>query len=217
MTTQNKYVTCDICDASNAQKETVTDKAKAPYGKEFDYSILKVVCSNCKGSYVVDHNKEEKAFNKAYEESTKDSINTMLNILKDKKFTFSEIERCLELPYRTLSRWKKRKNFSAISVALLRLITTLPWAIRIAEKGFVTNEARKLMISNVFERTLQDTYGIPTPPTIYGSSIGPQGNTEKATMNATPADEESYDNWKGQCLGTPETDKENAANLKLTP
>ncbi len=58
----------------------------------------------------MDHNKE-KAFNKAYEKFTKDSINTMLNILKDKKFTFSKNRKVLGIALPNIVKMEKEEKF----------------------------------------------------------------------------------------------------------
>ena len=72
----------------------------------------------------------------------------MLSHLSKIGYSMAAIERALELPQRTISRWKANKELSSIGIALLRIIRTYPWILEVAEKKFDFNDAWIIYIQN---------------------------------------------------------------------
>ena len=64
----------------------------------------------------------------------------------DTRESFSNIERCFELPQRTLENWltgKSKPDEGALP--LLKIIDTYPWLINVALKDYEETAAKKIM------------------------------------------------------------------------
>lgn len=72
---------------------------------------------------------------KALEIAKKQSVVDMLDALSHKGIKMSYMERALELPSRTIARWKGGE-LSAATLALLRIIRTFPWILEVAEARY---------------------------------------------------------------------------------
>jgi hypothetical protein len=71
----------------------------------------------------------------ALEHAVRDSARAMIDQLADRGITMAYFERALQLPQRTLARWKDG-GCAAAGIAVLRLIRTYPWLLRVADHGF---------------------------------------------------------------------------------
>lgn len=65
----------------------------------------------------------------------KQSVVNILNELSHNGIRMSYMERALELPTRTIARWKGG-DLSAATLALLRIIRTFPWILEVADAHF---------------------------------------------------------------------------------
>ena len=109
--------------------------------------------------------------------------NTMLlysqNILqswKNKKRSFSEIERKFLLPNRTLSKWFNQSiKPSAAAIVLLRIINAFPWIEKVAELGFESEEAKQYIrhyyVSEFNDSSKQISYTSTKDKHIYTAII----------------------------------------------
>ena len=80
-------------------------------------------------------------------------------------YNFSSLERALELPQRTLTKWKTTGKTSAAGLTLLRFLRLFPWLIEVAEKRFDYQEAQRTCINAALKTVnFQDPFsssGIP--------------------------------------------------------
>lgn len=78
-----------------------------------------------------------------------DRIKTILSKLKS-DYGYVGIERCLELPFGTFSKWEKRntKKIPKDGQALLKMINAFPWLIEVADAKFDEFEAKRIMTLN---------------------------------------------------------------------
>lgn len=142
---------CPVCGSSEIQIKPGHSFIAAPYGPSVSYEDNVSECDAC-GSIVslskfLDHTDQ-----KALQESAKESYDSMLSYLKENGISSAYIERALELPQRTVSRWKFTGELSAISVALLRIVRTYPWILKVAERKFDPLVANKEMLKNAVEK-----------------------------------------------------------------
>lgn len=78
------------------------------------------------------------------------------NILKDftenYKTGFSAIERALELPQRTLTKWKSGASKpSSAALALLKMIDVFPWLLKVADNKYDYTIARQIHLNDAFQ------------------------------------------------------------------
>jgi sensor c-di-GMP phosphodiesterase-like protein len=59
----------------------------------------------------------------------------MINYLQEHDIKMAYLERALELPARTVNRWKTT-DCSAAPLALLRIIRTYPWILEVADADY---------------------------------------------------------------------------------
>ena len=110
-------------------------------------TLIKLKCIDC--GTIVEYSKLfDKSYEKAIENSQKNSIENMLENLSKKGYSLSAIERALELPQRTISRWKTTGDLSSVGIALLRIINTYPWILNVAQNKFEPICARNVFIQS---------------------------------------------------------------------
>lgn len=142
-----KDFTCPVCGSSNFEVIEENEIVAAPFGEEKTVPLLKIKCNICES--LTDYSKiYEAEYSNALEESKKQSIEYILNNLNNKGYNLASIERALDLPQRTISRWKSTGELSSTGLALLRIINTYPWILHVAQNKFETACARNIFIQN---------------------------------------------------------------------
>jgi len=76
------------------------------------------------------------------------SVKKIFKDFKAWQWNLAWVERILELPQRTMARWKTGK-VSATSEALIRMIHAMPWLLDVAEKRYNEQYARGRLIAQV--------------------------------------------------------------------
>jgi hypothetical protein len=139
---------CQACGAEGLKKNVIKRNVSAAYGPVVSFNDEELVCRSCGETFSVEGSESDDKYARAFEESANKSIGLMLEYLQKSGFSFAEIERCLGLPERTLSRWKNLETTGAIAMALLRIIRPFPAVIRMAEKGFSSESAPRAPMEN---------------------------------------------------------------------
>ena len=146
-------IQCPACDSYNV---TVCEKqgiAQAVYGTEVPYNEKVIKCNDCESSFV-DNTIAVDPYSKALEQSKKESVTCILDSLSQLGTNLAAMERALELPQRTLSRWKSGADPSAAGLTLLRFINTYPWLLEVADAKYDITFANMILINqaqNVFK------------------------------------------------------------------
>ncbi|MGJ0516008.1 MAG: hypothetical protein ACR65O_09725 [Methylomicrobium sp.] len=125
---------CPACGSDSI--ETTKSKHMIPviYGNFASYDEILEKCLVCGESGDFSGVNDEQV-DKALESAKKQSVINMLNFLSDKDIKMSYMERALELPARTVARWKGG-DLSATTLALLRIIRTYPWILEVADAHY---------------------------------------------------------------------------------
>jgi len=159
METNIKDFICPVCGSSDFEVIHENEDVKVPYGEDKELELIKVKCNECET--VTDYSKlYTHDYTNALDDSKKQSIENMLNNLSNIGYSLAAIERALELPQRTISRWKNTQEISAIGLSLLRIINTYPWVLQVAQNKFEPTFARSIFIHNAVNELF----------TIYNSS-----------------------------------------------
>ena len=135
---------CPVCGSDGLKTTQHSHALNVIYSEPSQYSEVVDECSVC-GESGDFSNINDEVINNTLDLARKKSVLNMLEYLSDKKITMSYIERSLELPARTIARWKTGE-FSSSSLALLRIVRTYPWILEVADERFNEHEARNRLL-----------------------------------------------------------------------
>jgi len=129
----NNSIFCPACGSSDVTESHSTEFRQLTLGPEFEVNFSNFHCNVCgeEGDFAL---KNDTAVSCAVKEAQKVFIKHTLTEF-DAVVPLVRIERALELPFRTLNRWKSG-DFSSASIALLRILKTYPWIIDVADHKF---------------------------------------------------------------------------------
>src|SRR3989339_135874 len=148
----SKITACPACDGTSLRREERMEKLPVPYGPDAETKQYVYVCETC-GFDIDDSDVNDVTTEKALEISRKESIIRMLNELESLGNSLAGMERALDLPQRTISRWKASNEVSSGGLALLRIIRTYPWIIDVADHRYEPMFAAQMLVhqaANVF-------------------------------------------------------------------
>jgi hypothetical protein len=132
----NIFIECPVCGSNKASLTHAKVTYSAPYGPPAEYVKSFSSCPDCE--LQVDLS-DPIFFPAAVKESEKQSVEKMLDHLLDQGYTYAGIERALDLPERMISNWRCKKTHSKSGLALLRILRSFPWIVKIAEGNFDRN------------------------------------------------------------------------------
>lgn len=171
-----------LCPACGSTDVEVTEHAQqhgVPFGPSVAATQVKNVCRSC-GEAGDFEGVNDDRITLARTESTKESIPKMLAMLAGVGLSMAYIERALELPTRTVARWKAGDT-SAAGVALLRLITMFPWLLTVAEHGFKRDYANATVVKEA-ARILH--FAADASGTVYSGHVARSGSYINVQFNA---------------------------------
>jgi DNA-binding transcriptional regulator YiaG len=149
---------CPACGASDIRDEIIDTVIKEPFGGEKTVETHEIVCSLC-GSRGDFFNENETVVVETIKKLKQKSIVNILKDFSDHKISMSAIERALEIPQRTLTKWKNGNAMpSSTGIALMRFIRLFPWLLEVAERKYDYNEAQRVHINAALQRLLPFFY-----------------------------------------------------------
>ena len=147
---------CPACGSIGIIDEKKSILIKEPFGGQDNIEIHENICSIC-GSRGDFFNQNETLIDETIKKLKQRSIESILNDFIDSKMSMSSIERALEIPQRTLTKWKNRTNVpSSAGIALMRFIKLFPWLLEVAENKYNYNEAQKIHINAAIQKFLPE-------------------------------------------------------------
>lgn len=156
----NKVI-CPICGSSSIEETKEIRKVKEPYSEEVELEITNYACKDCgeEGDFT---GRGEAEYEKALEGIKNKAAISVIDDFARKDISMAAIERALDLPQRTLTKWKNGLSSpSATGVALLKIIRTYPWILEVAQKNYDPFVAKEVFISNAvhdFYSTAKNVY-----------------------------------------------------------
>jgi len=147
---------CPACGSIDIIDEKKSILIKEPFGGQNNIEIHENICSLC-GSRGDFFNQNETLIDETIKKLKQKSIENILNYFIDSKMSMSSIERALEIPQRTLTKWKNRINVpSSAGIALMRFIKLFPWLLEVAENKYDYNESQKIHINAAIQKLLPE-------------------------------------------------------------
>ena len=146
-------VKCPVCGSDDTRIQQKTDRYTTPYGTAEEYQVEVVTCETC-GEAGDFRDVNEAVASEAISKACKSELERILVEIDQFGISMAYLERALELPARTVARWKSGQR-SAAPVALLRIVRTYPWILRVAADRFRPTTARKALLVAASE-TIKD-------------------------------------------------------------
>lgn len=142
---------CPMCGSDKLGISEREEKRSVPFGPDALCVLQVVTCSECgeHGDFGLVNDARIEA---AIDASVTASVDVMLSHLEEIGLSNAYIERVFDIPARTIARWKRGER-SATVVAFLRLLSTFPWLVEVAEENFSQREADLQVIDAFFEVT----------------------------------------------------------------
>jgi DNA-binding transcriptional regulator YiaG len=133
----------------NLKKALSTEILKGDLGKDASYEKISYKCLDCESEG--DFFKENTDAIPALDTLKKEYVKSTLDYFTDNKISFSSIERILNLPQRTLTKWKNDVSQpSAAGVALLKFLRVFPWLLDVAEHPYDYDTSQKIFLHSAF-------------------------------------------------------------------
>ncbi|MCK5355253.1 MAG: hypothetical protein KAJ63_09055 [Methyloprofundus sp.] len=146
---------CPVCGSDELKKTTHKHTLTVIYGNPSEYNEVIEKCLTCEESGDFSEVNDE-TITQLTNIAKKQSITNMVEYLSSHNIKMSYMERSLELPARTVARWKNG-DYSAASLALLRIIRTYPWILEVADDHFNESIAHSRLVEeavHVIKHTL---------------------------------------------------------------
>lgn len=138
---------CPSCGSKNLEVKHETRHISLPFASPIQYETVIDFCKDCEmeGDFL---GINEQNLPTLIEKAKKESATQMIgDLVERKKLSMSYMERALDLPMRTMMRWKSGESISAAAVTLLRVVETYPWIVEVAdaqyERRYSTNRLIK--------------------------------------------------------------------------
>ncbi len=183
MNTSHK-VKCPVCGSNDIQSEHVEEHSSLPFGQMVVFEKIIHTCNAC-GEVGEFTEEGDENYLKALEIAKKDSLAVILNDLSKSGLSYAYIERALQLSQRTLSRWKS-KGISASGMALMKIVGTFPWVLKVADENYDKTYANQVLVSQaaiVLENVIKENE--VSTPVIHFSSFeeGPETFNDSSPIN----------------------------------
>ncbi len=140
---------CSYCGKDGVSIEEQEIELCLPYSEIGKVKIKERVCSHC--GFAEDDVGNDSVILQELSFLKKDSMVKMIESLNSMGLTTASMERSLELPARTLARWKNEEAISpsAAGIALMRIIRTYPWILAVADRQFDPEVARAILLQQI--------------------------------------------------------------------
>lgn len=145
---------CPACSDTDLKKNITKKIITEPFGGSKEVEITNYYCNTCgfEGDLFDENDRllqESRAFLK------QSAVETILDDFVDNHYNLAGIERALEIPQRTLSKWKSgATNPSSPGIALLKFLRLFPWLIEVAEQKYEYGAAQKIHMADALNQFL---------------------------------------------------------------
>ena len=150
----NKELICPACGSYDVLRHEQESTDQLTLGSEFHYNEIYYHCNACheEGDYF---SETDAGYLIAQKNAQAIQLKKMLEDMNKAGISMAMFERVFELPTRTMTRWKSG-DFSASVLALLRLVTTYPWLINVAENKFDRKQANYALINAAVHEFMEE-------------------------------------------------------------
>ncbi|MEI6262953.1 MAG: hypothetical protein WCR46_24025 [Deltaproteobacteria bacterium] len=145
---------CPACGSSHLDKSNYHEHITENLGDQVLIEKVLYRCTDC-GSEGDFFNENEVSIENALTDLKSKLIVSILDGFTGNKVSLSSIERALELPQRTLTKWKNGASSpTSAGITLLKFIKLFPWLLEVAENKFDYEISQKIFIGNAFQKMI---------------------------------------------------------------
>ena len=137
--------TCPSCGSKNIEVLSKDKVVSIPLSNALSYKATIDRCRDCdmKGDFL---RVNETQINSLLEQGKKSSMESLINgLVRNNGYSMAYMERAFDLAPRTMMRWKDGK-FSDSALALIRITSTYPWIVEVADAQYNPTYAKKRLI-----------------------------------------------------------------------
>lgn len=141
-------IICPACGSTAVELSKKTKVISEPYGEPLEVAIDEYTCSACGMQGDFEGNSDE-IVEKTLEQAKHNAVYSIIEYFNRNDISMSAFERALDLPQRTLTKWKNGlSNPSATGFALMNIVRTYPWILEVAQSKYDPVIAKKVYISS---------------------------------------------------------------------
>ncbi|MBC8418535.1 MAG: hypothetical protein ISR62_03855 [Desulfobacteraceae bacterium] len=149
---------CPACGGDNIEKIEKEQIIRESFGGQKTVLLNEYSCKTC-GSTGDFFNENEVSIQDCLSVLKSDAIVNILEDFSQNKISLASMERALELPQRTLTKWKnKASKPSSSGIALFKFLRIFPWLLQVAENKYDYTLAQKIHIKTASQEMLKHMY-----------------------------------------------------------
>ena len=146
---------CPACGSSHLIKSNYQEYVTENLGGQVLIDKVLYHCTDC-GSEGDFFNDNELSIEKALSDLKNKLVASILDEFMDNKVSLSSIERALDLPQRTLTKWKNGASSpTAAGIALIKFLKLFPWLLEVAENKFNYEISQRIFMENAFQKMIR--------------------------------------------------------------
>ncbi|MEL7556141.1 hypothetical protein SDC9_16509 [bioreactor metagenome] len=150
---------CPVCGIGALEKILTSITLSDPSGIEKTIEISEYKCPACEAEGDL-FGENDRVIQDEYKKMRAEAVASMLEKFHSKKISLSAAERVLELPQRTLSKWKNKSMVPSASAALLiRYVNLFPWLLDVADNKFNPKNAQQIHVAAAMRDLCEMTKG----------------------------------------------------------
>jgi hypothetical protein len=155
MEIKHNEITCPACGSHELDMSVTRKTIAEPYSEPIEVSMEVFKCKICgmEGDF---SGHGDELITVAIENAKRNAIVHIIDEFIHNDISMASIERALDLPQRTLTKWKNGLSIpSATGTALMNVIKTYPWILTVAQYKYDPLIARNVHISNAMHELLK--------------------------------------------------------------
>ncbi len=145
---------CPLCGHDKIDHEIRTETVSDNYSGSVNVSLAYDCCQQC-GTDGDFGKQNDKLIREALDELKAASVKDILEGFSHDNVNIAGMERALELPQRTLAKWKNgTSNPTAAGVTLLKFLKLFPWLVDVADYNFDYDNGQRIHIQDAVGKLL---------------------------------------------------------------
>ncbi len=140
-------IRCLECGRNQVTKVERSLVLTEPYADPVTISFEGYECDDC-GAEFADDTSYESALAQGKRKLRKSALINIVDDLVEMGYNVRSIEFAMQLPYRTISRWKNDPsiNPSAAGLAMMRYLRTYPWLIKVGQEKYNPHAVKETLL-----------------------------------------------------------------------
>jgi hypothetical protein len=150
-----KDAICPVCGSSRLTKNNHQETVSEELGGSLLIDKVLYRCEDC-GSEGDFFDENEPIIEKTIQSLKNDLVISILDEFTSNKISFSSMERALDLPQRTLTKWKNGASSpTSAGITLLKFIKLFPWLLDVAENHFEYVTAQRIHLNAAWQKIVR--------------------------------------------------------------